>query len=72
MKYNYFEIPTQVKFWDGRYIDGIAYQDELICGCCGTTFRISENYEPAPDALEEDPIIRVGWKSIKHKIRGEE
>ena len=29
MKYTYFEVPTQVKFWDhndGHYIGGIAYR----------------------------------------------
>ena len=55
MKYSYFEVPTQVKFWDdhsGHYIGGIAYRDEIICGCCGTVFRISEIYEVAPDGLK--------------------
>ena len=55
MRYNYFEIPTQVKFWDdhsGHYIGGSAYRDEIICGCCGTVFRISEIYEVAPDGLK--------------------
>lgn len=69
MKYNYFEIPTQVKFWDGRYIGGIAYRDEIICGCCGGIFRISDIYEVASDTLEEDPIVVVdGWKGISDKI----
>lgn len=70
MKYNYFKIPTQVKFWDGRYyIGGIAYRNEIICGCCGGIFRISDIYEVAPDTLEEDPIVVVdGWKGISDKI----
>lgn len=35
MKYDYFEVPTQVKFWDyfdEHYLGGIAYRDEIICG----------------------------------------
>lgn len=35
-KYDYFEVPTQVQFWDyknGYYNGGIAYRDEIICGC---------------------------------------
>ena len=73
-KYNYFSVPTQVKFWDGRcYIDGIAYQDEIICGCCGGRFRISDIYEVAPDTLDNDPIIRLnGWKTIKYDICGDD
>lgn len=56
-KYDYFEAPTQVKFWDGRYIGGIAYRDEIICGCCGGIFKISDVYEVAPDTLDNDPIV---------------
>lgn len=73
-KYNYFEVPTQVKFWDvdgDHYTGGIAYRNEIICGCCGSVFKISEIYESAPDTLEEGPIIVVhGWKGISDKICG--
>ena len=53
-KYNYFEVPTQVQFWDyknKRYKGGIAYRDEIICGCCGDVFNISKIYKVAPDTL---------------------
>lgn len=71
-KYNYFAFPTQVKFWDGRYIGGIAYREEIICGCCGDVFKISEIYEVAPDTLDNDPIVVVnGWKGLSDKICGE-
>lgn len=73
MKYNYFEDPTQVKFWDhfdGHYLGGIAYRDEIICGCCGSIINISEIYEFAPDTLEEDPIVIYDdWVDISSKIR---
>ena len=73
MKYNYFEVPTRVKFWDGRYIGGIAYRDEIICGCCGGIFRISDIYEVAPDTLKEDPIVIYdNWVDISNEICGEE
>lgn len=39
----FFESPTQVKFWDadgGHYTAGIAYKNEIICGCCGGVFEI--------------------------------
>ena len=73
MKYNYFGVPTQVKFWDcdsGNYLGGIAYRDEIICGCCGDIFDISEIYESAPDALKEDPIVVYDtWVNLSSKIR---
>ena len=36
----YYDIPTQVKFFDfgseePYWIGGIAFQDVIICGCCG-------------------------------------
>lgn len=27
-KYDYFEVPTQVKFWDGRYIEACGLRSE--------------------------------------------
>ena len=73
-KYNYFAVPTQVKFWDALiedYIGGIAYRDEIICGCCGSVFKISEIYESAQDTLDNDPIVVVkGWKGLSDKICG--
>ena len=75
MKYNYFEIPTQVKFWDvdgDHYIGGIAYRNEIICGCFGGIFDITEFYESAPDTLKEDPIIPYdNWVDISNDICGD-
>lgn len=72
-KYNYFEAPTQVKFWDGCYIGGIAYRDEIICGCCGGIFKISDVYEVAPDTLDNDPIVVYkGWVGLSSEICGDD
>ena len=72
-KYNYFEAPTQVKFWDERYIGGIAYRDEIICGCCGGIFKISDVYEVAPDTLDNDPIVVYkGWVGLSSEICGDD
>ena len=71
-KYDYFAVPTQVEFWDvngDHYIGGIAYRNEVICGCCGGIFDISEIYESAPNTLE-DPIVVYDWVNISSKIRG--
>lgn len=74
-KYNYFLIPTKVKFWNyinGRYHGGIAYRNEIICGCCGDIFNISEVYKLAPDTLIEDPIIAYNdWIGISSAISEE-
>lgn len=77
MKYNYFAVPAQVKFWDapsgGHYIGGIAYRDEIICGCCGSVFKINEIYESAPDALDNDPIVVYkGWVGLSSEICGDD
>lgn len=76
MKYEYFEVPTQVKIWDygnGNYLGGIAYRDEFICGCCGGVFDINKIYESAPDTLEEDPIIVYdNWVDISQDICGDD
>lgn len=38
-----YPVPTQVKFYtDGKWIGGIAYHDEIICGCCGGIQELSE------------------------------
>ena len=54
----YFDIPTQVAFWEAeqkRYLAGIAYGTEIICGCCGGIIEITEVYEFAPKDVK--PII---------------
>lgn len=75
-KYNYFDVPTQVKFWDahsGHYIGGIAYRNEIICGCCGGIFDITELIEFAPDTIKEDPIIPYyNWVDISNDICGDD
>lgn len=75
MTYDYFEVPTQVKFWDiggDHYIGGIAYRNEIICGCCGSIFDINEIYESAPDTLKEDPIVVYdSWVDISNEICGD-
>lgn len=75
-KYDHFLVPTQVKFYDytnGRYHGGIAYRDEIICGCCGGVFNISKIYKVAPDTLLGDPIIVYDdWLGISSSICGDD
>lgn len=64
----FFERPTQVKFWDdGRWIGGIGYRDEIICGCCGGIFEVNELLEDNPNG-----IVRLPWIDINEEIRGDE
>ena len=40
-----FETPTQVKFFNPekqKILYGIGIDDEIICGCCGSVFEVSE------------------------------
>ena len=73
-KYDYFNGPTQVKFWEtcgDHYIGGIAYRNEIICGCCGGIFDISEIYESAPDTLEDPIVVYDNWLDISSEICGD-
>lgn len=66
----FFERPTQVKFWDAdneKWVGGIGYRDEVICGCCGGIFEVNELLED-----NHDGIIRLPWVDINEEIRGEE
>ena len=64
--YDSFERPTQVAFWDmmqDRYLGGIAYDTEIICGCCGGIVEIVEVYEFAPRGVI--PIVVYDdWAAI--------
>lgn len=66
-----FDVPTQVAFWseeDERYIGGIGYGTEIICGCCGGIVEISEVYEFTP--VDITPIIEHGddWIDLTEQI----
>ena len=66
-----FDVPTQVAFWseeDGRYVGGIGYGTEIICGCCGGIVEISEVYEFTP--VDIIPIIEHDddWVDLTEQI----
>lgn len=69
----YFSVPTQTFFWDNDnngWNVGIAYGEEIICGCCGGVFEIADIYENAPIP---DPIRPYGdWIDISEEIAGGE
>ena len=64
----YYERPTQVRWFDSvqkRWIGGIAYKNELVCGCCGGVYELDE--------FEEGEVVELGnWVNIEEEIRGED
>ena len=71
----YFEKPTQVMFADpdrdfkGDWCAGIAYQDEVICLCCGGIFNIEDIYE---NTTAETPIYPYkNWVNLAYDLSEE-
>lgn len=66
----YFNVPTQVRFWDGEeYVGGIGVEDYIICGCCGGKVDLEEVYLEAP---KRGCIITIydDWNDISAFIIG--
>lgn len=66
----YFETPTQVLFKQdaetmrengAEWFAGIAYHDEIICGCCGGIVEVSET----------ELIQPLPWVNISEAIAGD-
>lgn len=74
MRKLYFDAPTQIAFWDEEqelYVGGIAYGDEIICGCCGGVLEIKEIMESAPNGIA--PIIPYErWANVSFDIMRDE
>ena len=69
----YFKNPTQVIWIDeegSKQAAGIAYRDEIICGCCGGSQEIAEIYAFAPEGVE-NPIVELKWVNIREEIVGD-
>ena len=70
----FFNTPTQVKFLDfvnhPVYVGGIAYEDKIICGCCGSVFEIEEVYDDYP--IGWDPVVVFDdWVNLSGEILGD-
>ena len=68
----YYNEPTQVLFHDeAGWNAGIAFEDKVICACCGKVFTIVDLI----DNLDEDltcPIYEYKyWVSITDDISGD-
>lgn len=70
----YFNCPTQVMFCqeNGEWASGIAYCDEIICGCCGGVMLIEEIYEFAPKSIKNPIHIYENWIDLTEEIQGGE
>ena len=71
-RYERFGRPVQVQFYDhdGAIRGGIAYGDEIICGCCGGIFTIDEIYEFAPADVDVPIIPYKSWVDLEDTIVG--
>ena len=72
----YYDVPTQVIFYDvynGKKVGGIAYKEDIICGCCGGTLPIEELIEDYKDfnLSIEDYFKELKWISISEEIIGQ-
>lgn len=73
---NIYYCPTQVMFWNDAEEDwcyGIAYGEEIICGCCGGTLEIDEVIEDGLERGVQQPIHEYeDWVDICDAIHGDE
>ena len=69
MRKNYFEVPTQVRYYDeGAYGTGIAYRDEVICACCGGVTPLEEIYEFADEDGVQAIYEYTTWENITESV----
>lgn len=85
-KHLFFDEPKQVKFIDVDYDDGvnqephwlggIAYQDRIICGCCGGVISLKDLYDDWEEfAKDEWPMVESPlvvyeyWVDIEESLR---
>ena len=74
----YYGTPCQVRFYDGLnpaevvWHGGIAYQDYIICGCCGMVLPIQEVIDDgvACGLHWDDVIVELEWLDVSEAIRG--
>lgn len=73
----WYDVPTQVCFWDldnQCWVGGIAYQDQLICLCCGGVMDLNEMKE-GYELFEDIPAMPVRefrkWVSLSDECIGD-
>ena len=71
----FYEKPKQVVFADpenpGDWLAGIAFQDSIICSCCGGVFEIEDVVKQAEEDGVINPIYEYSdWSDITDDIVG--
>ena len=71
----FYEKPKQVVFADpenpGDWLAGIAFQDSIICSCCGGVFEIEDVVKQAKEDGVVNPIYEYeDWSDITNDIVG--
>ena len=74
----FYNTPVQVIFVDPTDEDsiiwksGIAYLDEVICGCCGSVFDITDIISMEDICGHETLFEYDDWINISDEIKGDE
>lgn len=73
----HFNRPTQVKFVNdvGVIMGGIAYNDIIICGCCGGYCTINDVYDYSKRmgfSVDEAIVPLDNWTNVEYVIRGDD
>ena len=74
----YYSTPCQIRFVDcgdphnPTTCGGIAYKDEIICGCCGAVLSIQDIIDDAEKFgfHWDDVIVELDWIDIDETIQG--
>ena len=69
MRKNYFDTPTQVRYYDdGAYAVGIAFGEVVICACCGGVTFLEEICEHADEDGVQAIYEYTTWESLTDAI----
>ena len=61
---NWYDVPTQVKWMDeeGDIHGGIAFDDTIVCACCGGVVPLDE----------ANILAELEWMDLDNEILGDE
>lgn len=68
----FYDIPTQVLFHDVYgWNAGIAFEDKVICACCGSIFTIDDLLEYLSEGVTNPIYEYKTWISVTNDITGD-
>lgn len=68
----YYNEPVQIMFHDNSgWNAGIAFEDKVICACCGNVISIGDLIEECDDDIACPIYEYKGWVSIAGQITGD-